>query len=135
MIQRALCVLGTLFVASFGLSSIAAAQEVEETQAVEKTENADAAAATEDEDVPFLSWSRLSGIVQADFSNAYYFRGILQERHGLVAQPWGELYYNVFASEDSFIRDVTVGAGVWASFQTDETLAQNSPKSLYEVDW
>ncbi len=52
-----------------------------------------------------------------------------------MAQPWGELYYNVFASEDSFIRDVTVGAGVWASFQTDETLAQNSPKSLYEVDW
>jgi hypothetical protein len=102
-------------------------KETEETQVIEKTEAADA------DDGGF--WSRFSGVIQADFSNAYYFRGILQEKDGVVAEPWGELYFNLFSSEDFFIRDVTIGGGVWASFQTENTGASDSPNSLYETDW
>lgn len=79
--------------------------------------------------------SRISGVIQADFTNAYYFRGILQERDGFIAQPWGELYLNAYSSEEGLVRDVTFGAGVWASFHTEETLAVDGPHSLYETDW
>jgi hypothetical protein len=79
--------------------------------------------------------SHFSGSAQADFTNAYFFRGILQERDGFIAQPWGELYYSLYSSEDGFIRDFSIGGGVWASFHTEETLAEHGPHSLYEVDW
>ena len=79
--------------------------------------------------------SRFSGIAQTDFTNAYYFRGILQERDGFIAQPWGELYFRLFESDTGPIRDVTIGGGVWASFHTQETAASERPRSLYETDW
>jgi hypothetical protein len=67
--------------------------------------------------------SRFSGAAQLDVTTAYYFRGILQERDGLIVQPWAELYYSVFSSESGFLRDVTIGAGMWNSFHSDRTLA------------
>jgi hypothetical protein len=79
--------------------------------------------------------SRFSGIAQLDLTNAYYFRGILNENDGLIAQPWGELYYNLYSSEDGLIRDVTAGVGVWLSIHSEETGAVNDPHSLYEADY
>jgi hypothetical protein len=127
-----LTALGILLVAMLGLPLSAVAQETEETQPVEKTDNtADTAKAAED-----TGWlSNFSGIVQADFTNAYFFRGIRQERQGFIAQPWGELYYSLFKSEDGPIRNITVGAGVWNSFHSEETGHTQHPRSLYETDW
>ncbi len=79
--------------------------------------------------------SRLSGILQLDLTNAYFFRGILNERDGLIAQPWAELYVSLYSAEDGPIRDVTLGAGVWTSINSEETLAADSPESVYETDW
>jgi hypothetical protein len=79
--------------------------------------------------------SRFSGSAGVDFTNAYIFRGIVQEDRGFIAQPWAEINYNVYSSETGFIRDVTIGGGVWASFQDEETLAQSSPTWLYEADY
>lgn len=79
--------------------------------------------------------SRFSGIAQLDLTNAYYFRGILNEKDGLIAQPWGELYANLYSSDDGLIRDVTAGVGVWLSIHSEETLATNGPESLYEADY
>ncbi len=79
--------------------------------------------------------SRFSGIAQLDVTNAYYFRGILNEKDGLVAQPWGEVYANLYSSEDGLIRDVTAGFGVWLSIHSEETLATNGPESIYEADY
>jgi len=79
--------------------------------------------------------SRFSGIVQLDLTNAYYFRGILQEKDGFIAQPWGEAYFSLYGSDDGFIRDVTAGFGVWMSIHSEDTLALNSPQSLYETDY
>jgi hypothetical protein len=80
-------------------------------------------------------FSRFSGSMGVDFTNAYIFRGIVQEDQGFIAQPWAELDYNLYSSETGFIRDVTIGAGVWNSFQSEETLANSSPTWLYETDW
>jgi len=79
--------------------------------------------------------SRISGVFQVDFTNAYFFRGILNERDDFITQPWGELYLNLYSSETAPIRDVTVGVGAWASIHDNKTLADKSPKILYEVDW
>jgi hypothetical protein len=79
--------------------------------------------------------SRFSGIVQLDLTNAYYFRGILNEKGGFIAQPWGEAYFSLYGSDDGFIRDVTAGFGVWMSIHSRDTLATNGPESLYETDY
>jgi hypothetical protein len=79
------------------------------------------------------SW--FSGILQTDFTNAYYFNGILNENQGFIAQPWLELYATLYSSDDGLIREAGVGGGVWNSFHEEETLAENGPHSLYETDW
>jgi hypothetical protein len=78
---------------------------------------------------------RVSGIFQLDVTNAYYFRGILQEREGVQLQPWTEVYFNLFSAEDGFIRGVTFGGGAWLSFQSERTLATEDPQWLYEADY
>jgi hypothetical protein len=106
---------------ALAVSAPAAAQT---TVVVEETE------VEEEEDA-----SRWSGAVQFDFTNAYYFRGYLNERADFIWQPWAELYLNLFSSDDAFIRDVTVGFGVWNSVHENKTFADRSPEALYETDW
>jgi hypothetical protein len=79
------------------------------------------------------SW--FSGLLQVDFTNAYYFNGILNEDQGFIAQPWLELYATLYSSDDGLIREVGVGGGVWNTFHENETLAENGPQELYETDW
>ena len=50
--------------------------------------------------------SRFSGSMGVDFTNAYIFRGIVQEDAGFIAQPWAELRYNLYSSETGPIRDI-----------------------------
>ena len=69
----------------------------------------------------------------ARFTNAYSPRHLT--RRGLIAQPWAELYVSLYSAEDGPIRDVTLGAGVWNSIHSEETLAADSPESVYETDW
>ncbi|MGH7287004.1 MAG: hypothetical protein ACREI8_03180 [Myxococcota bacterium] len=78
---------------------------------------------------------RISGIMQLDVTNAYFFRGILNEREGVQIQPWTELYFNLYSAEDGLIRDVTIGGGLWLSFQSERTLATEDPQWLYEADY
>jgi len=113
---------------TLGLTPSAGAQEREEVKA-----STAAGSAQPDADDGWLS--RLSGGMGFDFTNAYFFRGILQERDGFIAQPWGELNYRIFEDEEGPIREISIGGGVWASFQTEDTGASDNPRSLYEVDW
>jgi len=78
--------------------------------------------------------SRFSGIFQLDVTNAYFFRGILQEREGILLQPWAELYYSLYSSEDGFLRDVSVGGGIWNSFHSERTGASDTMGWWYETD-
>lgn len=79
--------------------------------------------------------SRFSGAFQLDVTNAYFFRGILQEREGVILQPWLELYANLFSSDDGLVRDVTVGAGIWNSFHSERTGDPHERSWWYEVDY
>jgi hypothetical protein len=81
--------------------------------------------------------SRFSGVFQLDVTNAYFFRGILQEREGVQLQPWTELYYNLYSAddEDDFLQSVTIGGGTWLSFQSERTGATEDPQWLYETDY
>jgi hypothetical protein len=79
--------------------------------------------------------SAFSGVLQLDVTNAYFFRGILQEREGVIIQPWTELYYSLYSSEDGFLRDLTVGGGVWTSFHSERTGATQDPQWFYEADY
>lgn len=112
------------FLLALGASAPAAAQTTavqgEEVEAVEE----------EEQDA-----SRWSGMVQFDFTNAYFFNGILNERADFIWQPWAELYLNLFSSDDGFIRDVSLGFGVWNSVHENHTGADRGPRALYETDW
>lgn len=82
---------------------------------------------------------RLSFSFTNDFTTAYFFRGILQERYGLIMQPYGEVnvaFYN--AEEDDPGPFTYVGAfgGIWTSWHSEKTLADgNGSSNLYEVDY
>lgn len=105
-----------------------AAPEASQT-AVEESDQGEAAPEEEE------GGSRFSGIIQADFTNAYFFRGILNERDGFIVQPWAELYASLYSAEEGPIRDLSVGFGVWNSVQSEETGAEKNPQDLYETDY
>jgi hypothetical protein len=73
--------------------------------------------------------------IGVDWTNAYYFRGFLQEREGVIVQPWFELGVTL-TEEDS---DVAVRAfgGTWSSIHDERTDADTSSDVLeywYELD-
>src|SRR5512147_1578110 len=60
---------------------------------------------------------RLSFSLTNDFTTAYFFRGILQERNGFIWQPSAELTFNLWKG-DGPLHSVALGMGIWNSFQT-----------------
>ena len=53
-----------------------------------------------------------------DLTNQYFFRGILQENQGLIVQPWAEIGYDLYESEDA-VRDLDAKFGFWNSVQEE----------------
>lgn len=71
-----------------------------------------------------------------DFTNTYMFRGIQQERDGFIWQPYVDVGITVWDDADAPVKSVTLGMGVWNSFQSKKTLASGSgPSNLYETDF
>jgi hypothetical protein len=72
-----------------------------------------------------------------DFPTAYYFRGILQEDEGFIAQPYGEIGFNLYESEGPF-SNATAALGIWNSFHSGDTGTggdtARDPRSWYEAD-
>ena len=52
-----------------------------------------------------------------DFSHAYYFRGIVQERSGIIAQPFMDMTFSLFEVTEG-LNSVTVTIGQWNSLHT-----------------
>jgi len=78
---------------------------------------------------------RLSFSGGTDFTTAYFFRGILQERNGFIIQPYAELGVNLHKDEGPFSGLSLVG-GFWNSIHSEGTNAQKaSLRVLYEQDW
>lgn len=72
-----------------------------------------------------------------DLPTAYYFRGILQEDGGFIAQPHGDLGFNLYESDGPF-SSATATLGIWNSFHTGDTGtggdSAEDPRSWYEAD-
>ncbi len=63
---------------------------------------------------------RTSVSAGADFSHAYYFRGIAQERSWLIAQPYIDLTFSLFEG-DVGLNSVTFTIGQWNSLHTGQS--------------
>src|SRR5262245_15117818 len=61
-----------------------------------------------------------------DFTTAYFFRGILQERDGFIWQPYGEINMPVYVDEGAALSKVTPFVGNWNSVQSEKTLSSGN---------
>jgi hypothetical protein len=66
------------------------------------------------------------------FTNAYFYRGYLQEDEGFIAQPSGQMNIALVDSEDGI--DLTGYVGLWASLHSEQTLTTGSNDIWYETD-
>jgi len=79
--------------------------------------------------------------VGSDFTTAYFFRGILQERDGFIWQPYGEIGFSLFTADEEEakvnpVRSFSLFAGSWNSIQSEKTLSDGSgPGNWYEADF
>ena len=78
---------------------------------------------------------KVGGSLGVDTTNAYFYKGILQEREGIIFQPAAEITYNLFSADDGFLRDVTGSVGGWWSFHSERTGQTQGPQWLYEGDY
>jgi len=76
---------------------------------------------------------RISLSAGADFSHAYYFRGILQTNKSFVAQPYGDVTFNLYEGENG-LNSVGATLGFWNSFHSRNTVDVSDPTAWYEVD-
>ena len=126
--------------------AFAAIVDVRQVRADDETEPAPPATETgsdvlgtpqpqEKEDDGKVNKGRISLSVVSDFTTAYMFRGILQERNGFIWQPAAEIGINLYeGDEDSAFPTIDLGLGVWNSFQSNKTGAVSGPSNLYETD-
>ena len=74
--------------------------------------------------------------VGLDITTQYFFRGILQEDAGLIAQPWGELGISLYTGgEGDTINSVGATIGWWNSLHEEQTgTDDDGPAIWYETD-
>ncbi len=61
-------------------------------------------------------------LLQLDFSDHYITpRGLNVENQGLVFQPLLLSFWSLYSNKDAFLNDVTLTAGMWSSFHTQES--------------
>lgn len=94
----------------------------------------DAASAQRDEEEP--GPGALSVRFDSTIATAYLWRGVLNQRNGIVWQPSLDLALTVFRSADGIVRAVDAGVGTWMSVH-DEDAGAFAPGSdgLYETDY
>ena len=76
---------------------------------------------------------RVSVSAGIDFSSSYYFRGIVQETSGFIAQPYLEAGMSLFEGENG---SVSLAAGTWNSLHSvGDAGFDGAPESFYETDF
>ena len=76
----------------------------------------------------------VSGAMGLSFTSHYYFRGILQENQGIIAQPWLEVGYGLYEGKDSF-RNLGLTFGLWNSLHDGPTGTGGGTTMWYESDF
>ena len=72
-----------------------------------------------------------------DFGSSYYFRGIIQEREGFIAQPYLEGGLTLFEGDEG-LNSVSLAAGTWSSLHSGPSGsdgAPGDPQMWYETDF
>ena len=73
-----------------------------------------------------------------EFTNAYYFRGIIQENQGFITQPYATVSFALFEGDgDGLINSLGLFMGIWNSFHDGPSGSggpNTDPKSWYESD-
>ena len=90
----------------------------------------------EKEDETYLpNTGKVSFEAGVDFTNAYFFRGAVQEDQGFIGQPWAEMKIDLYDGS-GVLTDFTLTFGIWNSIQDRATghNRQNSLGSWYESD-
>jgi hypothetical protein len=82
---------------------------------------------------------RISLTAGIDYTTDYYFRGILQEDHDYILQPYGELTIKLYESKDA-LSSVFFTIGSWNSLNGGPSgieggSASHDPKIWYESDF
>ena len=68
-----------------------------------------------------------------DFPTAYYFRGIIQEDEGVIAQPYVSGTLSLY-EDGQGLNSFSATLGIWNSFHEEQTGTTGDPKSWYEAD-
>lgn len=74
------------------------------------------------------------GAFGIDFTNQYFFRGILQENQGIIAQPWVTLGWNLHSADDG-VKSVDLNVGQWNSLHDGPTGSGGGQTMWYESDF
>ena len=71
----------------------------------------------------------------SDVATKYYFRGIIQEDEGFIAQPYAEVGFSVYEG-DGPVSSITLSGGVWNSVHSEQTAsgASSTTDVWYEAD-
>ena len=82
---------------------------------------------------------KVSFTTGVDFTHAYFFRGIRQEREGFITQPYADINFNVYSDDDgSGLNGVTFSLGQWHSLHSGPS-GQDGPAenvaAWYEADF
>ena len=81
---------------------------------------------------------RISVSMGVDTSNAYFFRGIKQERSGLIVQPYADLSVNLLSADSESLSTLTVTVGQWNSLHSGPSGARTAGRTTamwYESDF
>ncbi len=73
------------------------------------------------------------GAVSLDVTTAYFFRGVVQEKRGVIAEPSVELGWRLWQGTD-WLGDVDLTFGTWNSAHSGPTGAGSTRGGWYESD-
>lgn len=72
--------------------------------------------------------------LSSDFTTHYFFRGILQEDRGFIAQPRLEVSKPLFEGGEGILSSVTLTVGQWNSLHSGPTGSGGGTDAWYESD-
>jgi hypothetical protein len=78
--------------------------------------------------------SAITGDFGVGFVSAYYSRGIRLENTGLIAQPYANLYFNLYEGT-GLVNKVSLNLGIWSSLHSQQPNNGSTTGAWYEFDY
>lgn len=80
--------------------------------------------------------SAISGDLGVEFVSQYINRGVIKENQGVIAQPYADLYFNLYEGE-GFVNKVSLALGIWSSLHSADTgaIRNSTTGAWYEFDY